>query len=133
MLTPNVNLNGKTILVTGAAGFIGSNLVMELLRTAENVTIVGLDNMNDYYEVSLKEYRLRQLEGHKNFIFIKGDLADKECIMDIFSKCNTGLMPQVEDLKANNIYPYFCTHHIVFCRCTLYICNNRIGNIHSNS
>ena len=62
MLTPNVNLTGKTILVTGAAGFIGSNLVMELLRTVENVTIVGLDNMNDYYDVSIKEYRLQEID-----------------------------------------------------------------------
>ena len=58
MLTPNVNLNGKTILVTGAAGFIGSNLVMELLRTTEKVHIVGLDTVNDYYDVSIKEWRL---------------------------------------------------------------------------
>ena len=61
MLTPNVDLNNKTILVTGAAGFIGSNLVLELLRTVENITIVGLDNVNDYYDVSLKEYRLRHV------------------------------------------------------------------------
>ena len=56
MLVPNVNLNGKTILVTGAAGFIGSNLAMELLRTVENVTIVSLDNMNDYYDVSIRNF-----------------------------------------------------------------------------
>lgn len=62
MLTPNVNLNGKTILVTGAAGFVGSNLLMELLRTVENVTIVGLDNMNAYYDVSIKEYRLQEID-----------------------------------------------------------------------
>ena len=91
MLTPNVNLNGKTILVTGAAGFIGSNLVMELLRTAENVTIVGLDNMNDYYDVSIKEYRLQEIDklaatkpGNK-WIFVKGNLADKALIDQMFT------------------------------------------------
>ena len=62
MLIPNVTLNNKTILVTGAAGFIGANLVMELLKTVEPVVVVGLDNMNDYYDVSIKEYRLAQIE-----------------------------------------------------------------------
>ena len=91
MLTPNVNLNGKTILVTGAAGFIGSNLVMELLRTAENVTIVGLDNMNDYYDVSIKEYRLQEIDKlaatkpDSKWIFVKGNLADKGLIEQLFT------------------------------------------------
>ena len=60
MLEKNVDLTGKRILVTGAAGFIGSNLVMELLKTVENVEIIGIDNMNDYYDVSLKEFRLSE-------------------------------------------------------------------------
>lgn len=91
MLTPNVNLNGKTILVTGAAGFIGSNLVMELLRTVENVTIVGLDNMNDYYDVSIKEYRLQEIDklaatkSDSKWIFVKGNLADKVLIEQLFT------------------------------------------------
>lgn len=92
MLTPNVNLINKTILVTGAAGFIGSNLVMELLRTAEGVKVVGLDNMNDYYDVSIKEYRLTELEKlaseHSDcaWEFIKGNLADRELIDGVFEK-----------------------------------------------
>lgn len=91
MLTPNVNLTGKTILVTGAAGFIGSNLVMELLRTVDNVTIVGLDNMNDYYDVSIKEYRLLEIDKlaatklDSKWIFIKGNLADKVLIEQLFT------------------------------------------------
>ena len=91
MLAPNVNLNGKKILVTGAAGFIGSNLVMELLRTAENVTIVGLDNMNDYYDVSIKEYRLKEIDklaatkSGSKWIFVKGNLADKVLIEQLFT------------------------------------------------
>ena len=91
MLMPNVNLTGKTILVTGAAGFIGSNLVMELLRTVENVTIVGLDNMNDYYDVSIKEYRLQEIDKlaatkpDSKWIFVKGNLADKVLIEQLFT------------------------------------------------
>ena len=64
MKAKNVDLKKiKTILVTGAAGFIGSNLVLELLRTTEPVHIIGIDNMNDYYDVSIKEYRLQQIEN----------------------------------------------------------------------
>ena len=62
MLVPNVDLTDKAVLVTGAAGFIGANLVMELLQSVAGVQIVGLDSMNDYYDVSIKEYRLSQIE-----------------------------------------------------------------------
>ena len=91
MLTPNVNLNGKTILVTGAAGFIGANLVLELLRTAENVHIVGLDNVNDYYDVSIKHWRLDEIEKEiaahpgSKWTFIKGNIADKALIEESFT------------------------------------------------
>ena len=61
MLQPNIQLENKTILVTGAAGFIGANLAGELLKTVNGVNLVGLDNMNDYYDVSIKEYRLAGL------------------------------------------------------------------------
>jgi len=92
MLTPNVDLTGKTILVTGAAGFIGSNLVMELLRTVEPVHIVGLDNMNDYYDVSIKEYRLRKIDRlfaekrENQWTFIRGNIADKDLLDELFEK-----------------------------------------------
>ena len=71
MVEQNVNLNGKTILVTGAAGFIGANLVRRLFETAENITVVGLDSVNDYYDVSLKEYRLAELSHFPTFKFIR--------------------------------------------------------------
>ena len=92
MLILNVELKNKVILITGAAGFIGANLVMELLRTVEPVTIVGLDNMNDYYDVALKEFRLAQIEklatehpGSK-WEFIKGDIADKPLVDSLFEQ-----------------------------------------------
>ena len=81
----------QTILVTGAAGFIGSNLVLELLRSMSPVKIIGLDNMNDYYDVSIKEYRLQQLDkcaaehADSELVFIKGNLADKALIDKIFA------------------------------------------------
>lgn len=92
MLTKNVDLKNKTILVTGAAGFIGSNLVNELLKTAEPAKIVGIDNMNDYYDVSIKEYRLKETEklaskkGAGIWEFIKGNIGDKALIEEVFSK-----------------------------------------------
>ena len=79
-----VELTSKTILVTGAAGFIGSNLVKRLLNDVEDVTVVGIDNMNDYYDVKLKEARLEELASKPSFTFVKGSIADKAIITEIF-------------------------------------------------
>lgn len=80
------------ILITGAAGFIGSNLVLQLLKTEKDVKITGLDNLNDYYDVNLKQYRLQQIENevkhNDNWQFIKGNLANKELIDKIFKENN---------------------------------------------
>lgn len=81
-----VDLKGKTILVTGVAGFIGSNLVKRLYNDINNITVIGIDNMNDYYDVRLKEARLEELSVYPSFIFIKGSIADKAIITEIFEK-----------------------------------------------
>lgn len=90
MLENNVELRGKCVLVTGAAGFIGSNLVMELIRTVGDIKIIGLDSVNDYYDPKIKEYRLGEIEklvknSSAEFIFIKGNIADRQLIDDTFS------------------------------------------------
>lgn len=81
-----VDLKGKTILVTGAAGFIGANLVKRLYADVEDVTVIGIDNMNDYYDVRLKEARLAELSENPSFTFVKGSIADKALITEIFAK-----------------------------------------------
>ena len=76
----------KTYFITGAAGFIGSNLAMRVLEEEKDVRVVTIDNMNDYYDVNLKEYRLEKLKKFDNFIFIKGNLADRQAVENIFKE-----------------------------------------------
>ena len=87
MLENNISLNGKSVLVTGAAGFIGANLVRELFNSFDSIKIVGIDNMNDYYDVSVKKYRLDGISAlGRDWTFIKGDISDKQLVEDLFEK-----------------------------------------------
>ena len=81
-----IDLKNTSIFITGAAGFIGSNLAKRILTTVEGAKVVGLDNMNHYYDVRLKEARLDELNKFENFSFVKGNLADKETITTIFEQ-----------------------------------------------
>lgn len=80
----SVDLNGKTILVTGVAGFIGSNLVKRIYQDHPDAKVIGIDNMNDYYDVRLKEYRLDEISENESFVFIRGSIADKTVIAKAF-------------------------------------------------
>lgn len=86
MLEKNVLLNGRTILITGVAGFIGANLAKRLLQGVSDIKVVGIDNMNAYYDVRLKEERLKELSSFSSFVFVKGDIADKSIIEQLFAE-----------------------------------------------
>ncbi len=92
MSVPNINLKNKTILVTGAAGFIGANLVKELLKSTEQIRIVGIDSISDYYDISIKDYRLKEIDNlakdfsQSSWTFIKGNIADKTVVCELFAK-----------------------------------------------
>lgn len=86
MVKNKINLENKVVIVTGAAGFIGANLVKTLFQTVSGIKIVGIDNMNDYYDVELKEYRLKELIKYSKFTFLKGTISDKAFVDQVFVK-----------------------------------------------
>lgn len=112
------NIKNKTILITGASGFIGSNLVKRICESIENVTVIGIDSMNDYYDVRLKDSRLSELSSYSNYTFIKGDIADKGVIDEVFDKYKPSI---VVNLAAQAGVRYSITNPDV------YIQSNLIG------
>ena len=102
-----IDLNDKIIFVTGVAGFIGSNLSKKILKEFNAKKVIGLDNLNDYYDVKIKEYRLKELEDFDKFEFIKGNLADKELINKIFEENKPNI---VVNLGAQAGVRYSITH-----------------------
>ena len=124
MKEKNVILTNKVILVTGAAGFIGSNLVLELLQTVSPVKVIGIDNMNDYYDVSIKEYRLKKIEQlaaehpESSWTFIRDSIADRDLIDKVFAEYQPAI---VVNLAAQAGVRYSITNPDV------YIESNLIG------
>ena len=98
MIEQNLALKNQTVLLTGAAGFIGANLARGLLSSEDGITVVGFDNLNDYYDVGLKEYRLREIEKaaksrpDNRWVFVRGDLADREAVERVFREYKPGVV-----------------------------------------
>lgn len=103
-----IDLRGKTVLVTGAAGFVGANLVMELLDTIQDIRVIGIDNMNPYYDTSIKEWRLKEIKTRSgNWQFVEGDIANSALIDEIFKKYEPSV---VVNLAAQAGVRYSITH-----------------------
>ncbi len=106
-----IDLKGKTVLVTGAAGFIGSFLSERLLSDFEDIRVIGFDSVNDYYDIRLKESRLEKLQKHENFIFIKANLADKDKVSEVFREYSPQI---VVNLAAQAGVRYSITNPVAY-------------------
>lgn len=116
MVSENVILAGKVILVTGAAGFIGSSLVKRLYRETTDITVIGIDNMNNYYDVKLKKSRLKELENFESFIFVQASISDKAIVQEIFQRYT----PQIViNLAAQAGVRYSITNPDAYIECNI--------------
>lgn len=118
MVENNIVLEDKTVLITGVAGFIGNNLAKRLLEEVKDIKVIGIDNMNVYYDVRIKEERLRILGRFENFVFIKGDISDKQTIDNLFARYKPAV---VVNLAAQAGVRYSITNP------DAYIASNLIG------
>ena len=116
MVKKNVDLQGAGVLVTGAAGFIGSALCARLLSEYPGIRVTGIDNMNDYYDVAIKQERLSRLSSDPHFTFIRGDIADKELVTRAFAQCKPDV---VVNLAAQAGVRYSITHPDSYIRSNL--------------
>ena len=108
MAKEKVELNGKTVLVTGSPGFIGANLVLRLLKEMTSGLIISLDNMNDYYDPALKEYRLRLIDkaaeaAAARHLFVRGSIADKALVEQLFDDAECIVFEHLDDPDAEPV------------------------------
>ena len=97
MLSKNENLNNKTIVVTGAVGFVDANLVLELLKSYQNIHVIGVDSVTDYYDTSIKDLRLKEIgeavtKTNSKWTLVKGNIADKALIDNLFNECKPAVV-----------------------------------------